>query len=164
MKFTKLVSLCLVGTLLVGYALANDIRWKKMVMQTAYIAGTEALKAIDEGDSLNGASACVVAVLGQICATAAAVGCVAVPAAPTVCSSTRAMLGLKISISVIWAVAIKACDSVGSDFNGHTSAMNCDAASYLAFHPPPNGVPADVRSFYKKQCSDECTDPRKCKR
>ncbi|KAG0345882.1 hypothetical protein BG005_001067 [Podila minutissima] len=123
----------------------------------------EGLQLPPQDQNLNGAGACAVAVLGLICTAAAAVGCVAVPAAPAVCSSTAAMLGLKITIGVIWAFAIKACDNVGSDFNGHMFAMNCDAASYLVSHPPPNGVPADVRSFYKKQCSDECNDLRKCK-
>ncbi|KAF9282320.1 hypothetical protein BGZ74_002165 [Mortierella antarctica] len=52
------------------------------------------------------------------------------------------------------------CQNMGSDFNGHKFVVECTAAQYIIYHPPPNGVPANVRSFYKKQCSDECTDPR----
>ncbi|KAF9318474.1 hypothetical protein BG006_003189, partial [Podila minutissima] len=109
----------------------------------------------DEVDT-NGAGGCAVAIAGVIACAVGLGACImtTVPATIIGCDTMGVRSWLTgLIVSGIAGIIVE-CKNMGSDFNGHKFAVECTVAQYIVFHPPPNGVPADVRSFYKKQCSD----------
>ncbi|KAF9928538.1 hypothetical protein BGZ67_006939 [Mortierella alpina] len=138
---------------------AGDLVWSQMNFEQSYAVGTQVVAM--NGATVVGLPMCVIASLGLVATAGAAVACALTGPGEATCAASGAWGWLAASWMALIQVATYECNEVGQDFTGHMFAERCWAAEYIVHHRPPS-VPTSVSSFYRKQCSDTCTNPRRC--
>ncbi|KAF9946085.1 hypothetical protein BGZ72_000703 [Mortierella alpina] len=157
----KAAALAVVASLLVAQAQA-DLGWTQLNADQAYAAGQQAQELTGQA-VVQGVGGCAVSVVGLVAVAAAAIGCSSAPPPVNAACYTGPVLAWFGTQILALSIAAKyECSQIGQDFNGHLFADHCFAAEWLMKNKPPGGVPAGVSSFYRKQCSDTCTNPRRC--